>query len=373
VNGQIESLNHMNEQCLGGIATTKNMIVAIQTEKQALSRIFERSEHDKGAQRRELHVLVEARHVLQEQIARRVEEIEVHKSDILTGYALLSKRAQDFDAIMTKIDLQNEEYRAGRQQTAILEEQKEHINDLQFNYNRLFENMNIARARVMGLYFEGEKRRNIHPWIQMAATRPEHVRQIRYHRHLSARLVYANIELKRLREERDRLKAIADEQMAKSDAALPRDVVLGYMMKYTEDLTYKSALIAEMHRRVNDRRFESGVTSFNCITARATLSRRRTDALQLKSLVDESRQTDLGPFLTQHPRFLEAETLGSGFKPHPPTEPRNAMVPRLNIEFLERSNQMRMPQSQRYQRPNIGVMRKKLARPHTGGKSPSNL
>jgi chromosome segregation ATPase len=363
VNTVITSFIDMQMQCRNGISTTLHMIAALGTELQTMRRIFLHTENDRNAQARELHILTESRQILQAQLALRNQQVQSHKSEVTARNALLEKGEKDFDALMTRIQAWTRELADARTTTVKLLAQKKHLNDLDSRFRCLLENLNIEKMWKMVLYFEGSVRRNVHPWLELEAVNPEALTQRRYCRTLTARILAADDELRRLASKRDRMRDAAAQKRERCELALSKETVTRYMAKYVEDLADKQAMLDTMQRTIDEQWGEATKALGCCTSARGRVLHRKEAAMHFKreSLLIRRADTPESPFVTETPRSADVGIVGGGFDfgPHPPAEPRKPFIPQLALpqpSVLE-------PQSQRTRRPNIITLRNRLSRP----------
>ena len=371
IKSAIEALDEMKVRCNEGIKNTNRVIASLISEKQSMNRILAQTEKEKEAQTRELMILREDKEMICCQMSKKNALIETHRNQIVTDTQLLNASAKRFDDTMKQIETLKAELQQRQDKLDELERKREYVLELQFNSKRLREWLQIEQARIMALCYEGNTRRNVHRWTEIGAANPEYARQIRYYRNLNGRIMDADRKLKRLEKERDELKEKAEKMQEECDSALPMETVIQYMQRYTEDLMYKNALLDEMKRLIQENRNEQASTRKTCRTARLRLSQRREAIANLRtSNVQAQRAVTPSAFITEQTLYMDMSTQarGGGFRPRPPAEPKEDYVPRLNLAVAKAVQGPRPPNSQRYQRPNIGQLRKRYSRPVTARK-----
>jgi hypothetical protein len=303
------------------------------------------------------------------QLSQRNGQLEGLKSDIVTQNSLLSKRASDFAQVMERVERYGQELAAKRRVTVDMLKKKEALLDLEFRYYRLFENLGIAKMRKMALYFESGRARNVHPCFAMSAINPELLTQLRYRQILSARVNAADAELKSLTQKRDEIAKRVTDRRGQLGESLPKETLVAYMDKYSENLAIQEAMISAMAEMVHAQREEAAEKAVGCRGARLRLTQRKEHALQLKRRTTESQGTGTpSTFCTeQRPLFMERGTLS---KPSPP-EPNHSVVPPIATNLSAIPRLVGAPQSQRSRRQGLMELRKKLTRPVQTARKPS--
>jgi hypothetical protein len=263
---------------------------------------------------------------------------------------------------MRSIEGYNQELADARAITVRLMKGKESELDFEFRYWRLFENLNIARMRKMALYYESNKARSVHPWLAMSATHPQLLTQVHYYHILSVRINHAHEQLRLLSQKRDSLIEKLADMRARADEALSKETIVAYMEKYTEDLSMQDTIISAMHEKVHDHLGQSIETVAHCRRARVQLTQRKEHALDLKRRTAESHWRQPPSKFIAEPNPVFAEPM-CAFRPHPPAEPTQCLVPTPALEFPAKPPLVAAPQSQRARRPTLMGFRKRLTRP----------
>lgn len=409
----IQSLQEMKIKCTNGINTTSKVINNLQCEEQTLKRIIERTVHDHNGNLKELESLKDSKTDLQNQIAEKTREIASLEDEIKNSKALLEKRARDFDGIMSNIQSLNDELDIEDKRTRELEDKVKYCNELKITYKTLNEHMMIAKVRKTALYQETAVTRGFHRWLEIDAYDHERMMNIRLVEHLNEKLNKAHSEHRKLLDKRDELKKQTESIVITQSNSMKNDETEQCIELLKEDLKQKDKMIKlikqkivqtntditeaqagmqTLKKNISDRK----EVTFDLMSAIAQQSARsvrsqraiRNQRLAMTQLSKESQSSEnfqttttsttlnetdpMAYFITEPPVTAGERTfdisavkaLGGGFKPHPPKSPRGAPeVPRIKIEDINSLNNPPPPNSQRYQRPNLGSLRKKLTKP----------
>lgn len=413
----IQSLLEMRTKCTNGINTTSKVINNLQCEEQTLKRIIDQTILDHNGNLKELQSLKESKTDLQNQIAEKTREIAELEDEIKNSKALMDKRARDFDGVMDTIQSLNDELEIENQRTRDLEDKVKYCNELKITYKTLNEHMMIANVRTTALYQESAITRGFHRWLEIEAYDHEQMMNIKLVDHLNDKLNKAHAEHRKLLDKRDELKKQAESMKITQTNALPNDETEKCIKALKEDLKQKDKMIKTIKDRIiqtntDITEAQSGMkvikknisdrkeVTFDLMatiaqqTARSARSQRslRSQESQEQLLLSQNtngsqsardfqRTTQsanyneadpMAYFITEPPitagehtyDISAAKALGGGFKPHPPRAPRGAPdVPKIRIEDVESLKNPPPPNSQRYQRPNLGSLRKKLTKP----------
>lgn len=397
----IASLNEMRTQTMNGIKTTSKVINNLQGEEQTLNRIIEKTTSDHYNNLKELESLRESKTELHNQIAEKDREIEDKTNEIKVTEALLHKRANDFDGIMKQINSLNDELDKEYENTERLEKQIRYLNDLKMNFLTLSQHMMVANVRKTALYQESSIPRAFHRWLEIDAYDHERFLNIRLVDHLNEKLNSANNEYRKLIEAKEELVAKNEKMKQKNNNTITNSETQMYIDALKEDLEEKDKLIKILQEKIGEAKNDIDNAQTGMKTVRKSISERKEVTFNLQNSIERSLRRGarsqrlrrsfneqmnnssesnayndvyVPSFITEPPITSPSEhgmsvsavrSLGGGFKPHPPRSPRTGAppIPKLKIEEIDTLNPLPPPNSQRYQRPNIGSLRKKLARP----------
>ena len=381
-----------------------------------MKRIIERTIHDHNGNMKELQSLKESRTDLQNQIAEKTREMATLEDEIKNSKALLEKRARDFDGIMDNIQNLRDELEVEEKRTRELEDKVKYCNELKITYKTLNEHMMIAGVRKTALYQETSITRGFHRWLEIDAYDHERMMNIRLVEHLNEKLNKAFSEHRKLLDKRDELKQKAESIVVTQTNSMRNDETEHCINLLKEDLKEKDKMIKLIKQRIVQTNIDiteaqAGMktlkkdisdrkeVTFDLMSAIAQQSARsarsqraiRNQMLAMSQMSKESQSSDnfqnttgtasstvyneadpMAYFITEPPLtagertfdISQVRALGGGFKPHPPKSPRGAPeVPRIKIDDIGSLNNPPPPNSQRYQRPNLGSLRKRLTKP----------
>ena len=364
-----DSLTEMRENTLNGMKVTEKVINNLTGEENTLKRLIEQTSTDQAKNLKELEELRNSKFELQSQIAEKLREIEAKEHDIKTEEIFLERRAKDFDNVMDQIEQLNQELEKEQKITEELEKKVEYCNFLKISYTALYENMVVTKGQKKLLYQESAYPVGYHRWLEIDSYDHERFMNIKLIGHLKDKLHKLHDKHKKLLEERDKLKKETQSIKIK-DNGMPKEEAEKYIAALKEDLHEKTKLIKAIKQRIDSGDTDIEQTMKDMKRVRQCISQRKGVTFELKTTMVETARSartqrseegeEPAYYITEPP--LVATALGGGFRPHPPKSPRNP-VPRLRLEEAQQTNYLQPPSSQRYQRPNLGSLRKKLTRP----------
>ncbi|OHS96087.1 hypothetical protein TRFO_37790 [Tritrichomonas foetus] len=366
----VGALSEMRQKTIGGMKITEKVINNLQGEEQTLRRIIEQTILDQQKNMKEFEDIRDSRTELQNQIAEKIKQIANQEDEIKTGKALLEKRAKDFNSVMERIDILSKELEDEQNHTHELEKKVEYFNRMKVTLDTLKEHMAIANFRRTALYQESACPRGFHRWHEIEAYDHDRFMNIKLVDHLRDQLHNAHEKYKKLVDKKEKMIQEIETLKVKKEQAMPLDEAANFLEALKEDLKQKERLIRAIKQKLNESQDDIGSTQRGMKNMRQCISQRKEVAFNLKSTLTEtsrsarsSRPDTPTYYITEPPTVATANALGGGFRPHPPKSPRFHEIPRIRIEEIQPANHPPPANSQRYQRPNLGTLRKKLTRP----------